>query len=132
MGDIKVAYAHSCWVAGELAPPPPPVWQPVFPGSRKEMENTRNAQVGIEARRYERLILRLSVDALQSIRAKIINALASRCSKSGRCISDVYPALIVLHADCESLGCPGWCNFACEFTAPATPYKKTPTDEIMF
>lgn len=74
------------------------------------MENARNAQVGIEAKWYERLILQLNIDALHPIKTKIIDTLASRCSKSGRYISDVYPDWIVSHTDCESLRSPGWCD----------------------
>ena len=92
-------------MVGELEPPLPPVWQPVSPESRVKMESTGNAQIGIEARWYERLIFCTPDGFTRPLKAAVVERLANRCLKSGRCISDVYPDWIIACTDAIGLGC---------------------------
>ncbi len=74
------------------------------------MENMGNTTVGVDARLYERLAIRLSLSR-PSRRLGIwaLDRLCDRCSKSGRCISDLFGDAC-RHTTADELGCPCWCR----------------------
>ncbi len=72
------------------------------------MKNTGNTTVGVKARLYERLAIRLSLNRpFRWLGIRALDRLCDRCLNSGRCISDLYKDSWYIPAD--ELGCPGFC-----------------------
>ncbi len=95
-------------VLGESPPPPRPLWQPAPSESKVEMENTGNTTVGVNARLYERIAIRLSqYQPFKRLGIRVLDRLCDRCLTSGRCVSDLYKDSWYIPTD--ELGCPSFC-----------------------
>lgn len=82
------------------------------------MENSGNAPVGVGLRIYERAILSVHhISLFKPLCKRMLDNIATRCAKSGQCIEDLYPRIVVEHTNTEELGCSGWCLLAATYDA---------------
>lgn len=68
------------------------------------MENSGNTPVGVGLHIYECTILRVHhIRLFKPLCKRILDNIAARCTKSGWCISDLYPQAVAEHTDVGKL-----------------------------
>lgn len=75
------------------------------------MEDTRKTNIGVNARVYEQVAIKLALSGhFPRVTTSVVDRLCERCATSGKCITDAYDSFVVGSTSSSELDCPGWCE----------------------